>query len=1012
MSFSDVGSTMSVRPDRPLIVKATFDRYNKRITFSSARNCSYDLLRSKVEQSFSLQAFSFSIAYKDDDGEVTDITSDVDLTEAISYFQAGVDDLPVSSAASILSGRSFGSRRITLKVFVTVDYDGPSLSDTSSLVSLDEYKNRNGSGSSLSLSFSGGSQVEPDDDSVTVSSRDTGGMLIVNRKPAKTVVKSSGGGSGSTVQVEESHSVSAGGSELDTSAFMDRYPADPSAVFERLKLSDSSDSSDFSAQWLRDQKSRNNINGILPHESVSDGSSLSVPEDDFDAHSPFDGDLALQQDNGKFYYTYTSGSSSAASAAHDDASISEGDIRRFSEQSANMRWLASQETLIHPQAQQKQRQNQNQMPKPKPQPQPQKSSPSSPSAASSSSRKPPMYSANSDPLPRSSGYIADDVPPEVLQFITETPQPPAALTDCSACGVKLDTFRYVCSTCGEKTPRVDVGVLAEIDMNVDINGLGKGKARGDSASESGSSIDPFSDRYAYPPMKHRTNKPTKPSFFRPLPALPLSQKSYGVLPASTSSSTTLAGDSGGFELCASCIETAGVMHALQGSTASDGASTHPNEPSSPSDEQLTLSALRRAAPRQKGKFRHAYLEKLWSAVGWRDVEQDDTGECTICNSKLLDGQRYKCASCANFVLCRACYSQVHEIHPSHAFLDVPQKRLVEDEQQALRNRNETDLELLTPFGDDVSEDESLVHIGVKCAHCMLDIIGARFHCAICESVDICQNCEAAGLPGNLDADDGGHNSSHIMIKIPIPLNSNKVQTASRRARQLWQGRDAPNVQRSLADSLNDADGMTVIGSNGRGHNGAPSHSRALSRNGEVRSMDHHILCKGCNQSIVGTRYQCACCPSVNNQAYSLCSNCEPRSYLLHDPMHIFFKLTRPVNRPIESQFPILPVLYKHPAGPRPGETLNSSHPKAYLSSLHHHAALCDHCMERISGEWFRCVYCPKDLCDVCEGLNAHNPTHFFYVFKAPVDMQIFRIVAELDNPNGSPPVLKYPVYYS
>ena len=47
----------------------------------------------------------------------------------------------------------------------------------------------------------------------------------------------------------------------------------------------------------------------------------------------------------------------------------------------------------------------------------------------------------------------------------------------------------------------------------------------------------------------------------------------------------------------------------------------------------------------------------------------------------------------------------------------------------------------------------------------MDIVGARFHCAICESVDICSNCEAAGLPGNLDADEGGHNSSHIMIKV-------------------------------------------------------------------------------------------------------------------------------------------------------------------------------------------------------------------------------------------------------
>ncbi|KAH8115283.1 hypothetical protein DFH11DRAFT_97339 [Phellopilus nigrolimitatus] len=52
----------------------------------------------------------------------------------------------------------------------------------------------------------------------------------------------------------------------------------------------------------------------------------------------------------------------------------------------------------------------------------------------------------------------------------------------------------------------------------------------------------------------------------------------------------------------------------------------------------------------------------------------------------------------------------------------------------------------------------------------MDIVYARFHCAICESVDICSscecsNCEAAGLPGNLDADDGGHNTSHIMIMV-------------------------------------------------------------------------------------------------------------------------------------------------------------------------------------------------------------------------------------------------------
>lgn len=48
---------------------------------------------------------------------------------------------------------------------------------------------------------------------------------------------------------------------------------------------------------------------------------------------------------------------------------------------------------------------------------------------------------------------------------------------------------------------------------------------------------------------------------------------------------------------------------------------------------------------------------------------------------------------------------------------------------------------------------------------MQDIVGARFHCVFCDNVDICSNCESAGLPGNLDSTDGGHSSSHIMIKV-------------------------------------------------------------------------------------------------------------------------------------------------------------------------------------------------------------------------------------------------------
>ena len=93
--------------------------------------------------------------------------------------------------------------------------------------------------------------------------------------------------------------------------------------------------------------------------------------------------------------------------------------------------------------------------------------------------------------------------------------------------------------------------------------------------------------------------------------------------------------------------------------------------------------------------------------------------------------------------------------------------------------------------------------------------------------------------------------------------------------------------------------------------------------------------------------------------------------------------------------------YKVPAGPVGGPTPHvdpkglqkrrftapfSSHLLCaeYLSFLVHPAALCDRCLDRIHGAWFRCAYCAKDLCGVCEALDTHDETHLFVVFKAPV----------------------------
>lgn len=145
-----------------------------------------------------------------------------------------------------------------------------------------------------------------------------------------------------------------------------------------------------------------------------------------------------------------------------------------------------------------------------------------------------------------------------------------------------------------------------------------------------------------------------------------------------------------------------------------------------------------------------------------------------------------------------------------------------------------------------------------------------------------------------------------------------------------------------------------------------------------------------------------------------CSSCEPQSYLIHDPMHIFIKFPRPVHRPVEEQYPILPPLcafqylvrhnlmvlprYKIPAGPPsnapqsfdPRGKLSPPNPKkinttvAYLSSLVHPSALCDRCMTPIEGEWFRCCHCSRDLCDACEAVDTHNDTHVFIVLKSVV----------------------------
>lgn len=595
----------------------------------------------QVEQCFSLYATSYVIAYKDDDGEITDITTESDLTEAIQYFQAGSDDPPLSSAASILSGRSFGSRRITLRVHITVDYDGPSLSDTSSLASMEEYKGRNRSEGELSWSVGGG---EVDDDSVTVSSRDTNWRFakgstvhpitprsedLVNQDSFSIPENSVAGRSASQrdLTAVEDQTMHDEGPFADNHQFFteERVPEDPVVAFERLKLQEHPDASasdmapshrscsptpidialarsaqDRGAAWLRDQNARTikAMLGATPEPSESDSRSISLTYSD--EHIPsnnMDGDLALERDpRGKYYYSYAGASSTTHDSGYEDNLSVKYDADPFNgspprPNSMQLTWIASQQKLAD--------------------------NDHSDDTPDSYKRFSPL-SSKSDQAPYP---IAPDIPPEVLQFVAPPGPPPGSLTTCSDCGVMLDGIRYVCAVCGEKEPLASIVLRNGSDSD-----LGKGKARD------------LESLHSYPPPPHHTllsSSPSPSTFFdsvtlsgspqtrsehkhnKPLPSLPGSSSSSPTLYSARSGFRFRHGSESstmGFELCSGCVESAGVIHALRASTERRNGSGA--ESTSPEDD---LSSWSRSAPRQKGQLRHAYFEKVWGHHGWEDV---------------------------------------------------------------------------------------------------------------------------------------------------------------------------------------------------------------------------------------------------------------------------------------------------------------------------------------------------------------------------------------------------------
>lgn len=559
----------------------------------------------------------------------------------------------MSSAASILSGRSFGRSRITLRVKISIDYDGPSLSDTSSLASLDEYKDRNSSEFSFSLtnSISGSQSGEIDDDSVTVSSKDMGSKYdlyrsakagprtivsgpsrepLVRRPPPRSTAQS-GASSPKDWDAETVSSAqqSLSISSLSPSEDYGREVATGSSsggVFESLRrqenkadpnsaaiLGTSPLQSERSAAWLRDQNTRT-IQIMLGDLPTPSGSKVQSAQVD-DSGSMMNGELALQKDQrGKFYYAYTSSGPSAppsVDSGYEESSVNyeadgslvdSADMGERRPTSMEISWIESQARLQTVPVQ------------PRP----------------SSSHPHPNQRSYSEPL-LIQDEISPDIPAELLPFITTPPAPPKDPTECSQCHSLLETFRYVCSTCGEKEPRRRQ--IANGSNELIVNGKGKGKDI---------YVDSYNvSAYSYPPSPPRTDSSQSVSSWtlvadggdpfhdkhaiksdrKPLPALPPSS------PSSSPTSLTLPGINAisngslspgeiGFELCPNCIEHYGMLHAVEACAVASPRQTE--WPPSPEDAQRTLSQWRRTASK-KGQMRHAYYEKVWGQRGWDDV---------------------------------------------------------------------------------------------------------------------------------------------------------------------------------------------------------------------------------------------------------------------------------------------------------------------------------------------------------------------------------------------------------
>lgn len=189
-------------------------------------------------------------------------------------------------------------------------------------------------------------------------------------------------------------------------------------------------------------------------------------------------------------------------------------------------------------------------------------------------------------------------PPESAHDFEEPVAPPALAPDCSACGIRLEYMRYVCTLCGPGHFWLEDDALRRAAVMPVV--ARRNSEDQSSEGSSGSASSGEATTWA-PPRKFTDDGRVSTSRSGPLDE----RESNGDGIPAVYSDAPVQANRNGYELCPSCIEVHGIQHAK-----------------AMGEIELQKQAAHRVLPtniRKLGALNHTYKELLWGARGWKEI---------------------------------------------------------------------------------------------------------------------------------------------------------------------------------------------------------------------------------------------------------------------------------------------------------------------------------------------------------------------------------------------------------